>query len=70
MKSGEALTVSEQHFLSLLTAEDVEKLATEVPLNIAVRDFKEMAGGVDPAQVVKMDSWFGLTIDTTSGETW
>ena len=65
----EALAVSEPHFLSLLTAEDVEKLlATEVPLDTAVRDFKEMAGGVDPAQVVKMDSWFGLTIDTASGD--
>lgn len=43
-------------------------LATEVPLNTTVRDFKEMAGGVDPAQVVKMDSWFGLTIETASGD--
>ncbi len=69
VKSGEALTVSEQLFLSLLTPEDVEKLlATEVPLTTAVRDFKEMAGGVDPAQVVKMDSWFGLTIDTASDD--
>jgi len=28
VKSGGALTVSEQHFLSLLTAKDVEKLTT------------------------------------------
>ena len=63
--SSEASTVSEQTFLHLLTAGDVEQLlAAEVPLTTSYRDLKEMAENVDPAQVVKVDSWFGLTIET------
>ena len=63
VKSSEALTVSEQTFLHLLTTRDVELLATEVPLTTSYRDFKEMAENADPAQVVNIDSWFGLTLE-------
>lgn len=65
VKPGEAPTVSEQTFLHLLTVGDVEQLlAAEVPLTTSYRDFKEKAENVDPAQVVNMDSWFGLTFET------
>ncbi len=65
VRSEEALAISKQAFLHLLTAGDVEQLlAAEVPLSTSYRDFKEMAESVDPAQVVNMDSWFGLTIET------
>ncbi len=43
-------------------------MAVEVPLTTSYRDFKEMAENVDRAQVTNMDSWFGLTIDTASGD--
>ena len=63
--SSEALTISEQTFLHLLTAGDVEQLLpAEVSLTTSYRDYKEMAEKVDPAQVVNMDSWFGLTMET------
>ena len=63
--SSEALTISEQTFLHLLLADDVEQqLAAEVSLTTSYRDYKEMAEKVDPAQVVNMDSWFGLTMET------
>ena len=65
VRSSEALPVSKQTFLHLLTAGDVEDLlASEVPLTTSYRDFKEMAANTDPAQVFNMDSWFGLTIET------
>ena len=65
VKSGEALTVSEQTFVNLLTVRDVEQLLkAEVPLTTSYRDFKEMAENVDPAEVVNVDSWFGLTLET------
>ena len=64
-ESSGTLAVSEQTFSGLLTAGDVEQLLTaEVPLTTTFRDFKDMAENVDPAQVVSMDSWFGLTIET------
>ncbi len=48
--SSEALPVSKQTFLRLLTAGDViGLLAAEVPLATSYRDFKEMAGVVDLA---------------------
>ncbi len=65
VKSGGVPTVSKQTFLHLLTAGDVEELLqAEAPLTTSYRDFKEMAEGTDPAQVVNIDSWFGLTIET------
>ena len=61
--SSEALTVSEQTFLHLLTVGDVKQLLTaEAPLTTTYRGYKEMAENVDPAQVVNIDSWFGLTL--------
>ncbi len=63
--SSDALPVSKQTFLHLLTAGDVERLlAADVPLTTSYRDYKEMAENTDPAQVGKVDSWFGLTIET------
>ncbi len=65
VKSGGVPTVSKQTFLHLLTAGDVEELLqAEAPLTTSYRDFKEMAEDTDPAQVVNIDSWFGLTIET------
>ena len=65
VKSGGVPTVSKQTFLHLLTAGDVEELLqAEAPLTTSYSDFKEMAEGTDPAQVVNIDSWFGLTIET------
>ncbi len=65
VKSGGVPTVSKQTFLHLLTAGDVEELLrAEAPLTTSYRDFKEMAEGTDPAQVVNIDSWFGVTIET------
>ena len=65
VKSGGVPTVSKQTFLHLLTAGDVEELLqAEAPFTTSYRDFKEMAEGTDPAQVVNIDSWFGLTIET------
>ncbi len=63
--SSDALPVSKQTFLHLLTARAVERLlAADVPLTTSYRDYKEMAENTDPAQVGKVDSWFGLTIET------
>ena len=63
--SSEPLTVSEQAFSHLLLSEDVEQLlASKVPLTTSYSDYKAMAENVDPAQVVNMDSWFGLTMET------
>ena len=68
IKSDEELTISEQTFLHLLLAEDVERLLTaEVALTTSYRNYKEMAAKVDPAQVANMDSWFGLTMETPGG---
>ena len=63
---GMALT--EDKFTDLMTIEDVEtRLTAKVSLKAEFRDYKDMAGGVDPAQVEKMDSWYGMTIETAYG---
>ena len=63
--SGGTPTVSEQTFLNLLTVGDVERLLeAEVSLTTSYRDLKEMAENVDATQVVNIDSWFGLTLET------
>ncbi|MEE9248959.1 MAG: hypothetical protein V3U79_09715 [Dehalococcoidia bacterium] len=69
VSTNEALpTVTEENFKTLLTEEDVRSaLTTEVALMTRFYDYKKMAESVDPAQVVNMDSWFGLTVDTASG---
>ena len=64
--SGMALT--EEKFRALITIEDVEsRLKAKVSLKAEFRDYKDMAGGVDPAQVEKMDSWYGMTIEAGDG---
>ena len=64
--SGTALT--EDKFRDLMTIEDVEThLTAKVSLMTEVRDFKDMAGRVDPSQVEKMDSWYGMTIEAADG---
>ena len=51
-----------------MTIEDVERLLTaKVSLKAEFRDFKDMARRVDPSQVEKMDSWYGMTIDAADG---
>ena len=61
---------AEEAFRNLLTVEDVyTPLTTGVRLNTDFTDFKAMAERVDPAQVVNIDSWYGLGIDATSGDT-
>ena len=67
VKLGEVPTVSKQTFLHLLTAGDVEELLPEVLLTTSYRNLKEMAENTDPAQVVNIDSWFGLTIENPGG---
>jgi hypothetical protein len=64
--SGTALT--EDKFRDLMTIEDVETLLTsKVTLKADFRDLKDMAEGVNPAQVEKMDSWYGTTIEAAAG---
>ena len=64
--SGVVLT--EDKFRDLITIEDVEtRLSVKVSLKAEIRDFKEMAGRVDPSQVEKMDSWYGMTIEAADG---
>lgn len=56
----------EEAFSGLLTLSDVEPLlAAPVRLGIELTDFKKMAEEVDPAQVVNIDSWYGLDIGAT-----
>ena len=43
------------------------RLTAKVSLNAEFIDFKDMAGQVDPSQVEKMDSWYGLTIEAADG---
>ena len=63
---GMALT--QDKFRDLITVEDVEtRLTAEVSLKVEFRDFKEMAGRENPSQVEKIDSWYGITMDTLDG---
>ncbi|MFQ5968378.1 MAG: hypothetical protein ACE5MI_12345 [Acidimicrobiia bacterium] len=67
VKSSEELTVSEEAFRYLLTLSDVEPLlAAEVQLATSYRNFREMAESVDPAQVARIESWFGWTLESPS----
>ena len=60
--------LTEESFRALLSLEDVEGvLVTNVPLNTGFINYREMAASVDPAQVVNMDSWYGLTFQTEDG---
>ncbi len=60
--------LTEDSFKVLMTTKDVETLLTsKVSLKADVRDLKDMAEGVNPAQVEKMDSWYQMTIDAVDG---
>jgi hypothetical protein len=62
------IALTEDKFTDLMTIEDVETLLTaKVSLKAEFRDFKDMAGRVDPSQVEKMDSWYGMTIEAADG---
>ena len=64
--SGTAQTKAS--FKGLMTAKDVETLLTsKVTLKADFRDLKDMAEGVDPTQVEKMDSWYQTAIDAVDG---
>ena len=68
VKTGEPLTITDQSFATLLTEEDIRGvLTTEVPLTTRFFDYKADAEAVDPAQVEKMDSWYGLLFEATDG---
>ena len=52
-------------YVPLLTAEDVARVAGGgASLSTEVRDMKEMAAAVDPAQVVNIESWYGVTFQS------
>ena len=58
-------SLTEARFRALLATEDVERvLISKVPLKARFFDYKTMAENVEPAQVVNIDSWFGLSIVT------
>ena len=64
--SGMALP--EDKFRDLMTIEDVEtRLTAKVSLKAEFRDFKDMAGRVEPSQVKNIDSWYGLIIEAADG---
>lgn len=60
--------LTEDAFRELLTKEDVAALlASAETLDAEYRDFKEMAGRVDPSQVEHIESWYGLTVTSSDG---
>ena len=68
VKSGEASTVAEERFKSLLSEEDIRGVLTaEVALTTRFFDYKARAEGVDPTQVERMDSWYGLVFEAADG---
>ena len=60
---------TEEAFRALLTTEDVYDGLVDPSelLDTEPRDFKEMAERIEPAQVEKIDSWYGLTLDVADG---
>ena len=77
VRSGETSTlnftisaseIAEERFKALLTVEDIESiLPSMVVWETEFFDYKKMAESVDPAQVVNMDSWYGMSFDTEDG---
>jgi hypothetical protein len=60
--------LTEDQFKTLLTVEDIESVLTSVVvLNTEFFDYKKPAESVDPAQVVNMDSWYGMGFNTQDG---
>ena len=63
-----ASTLTEEKFMTLLTVEDLRGvLTTEISSQTPLLDYKEMAIRVDPAQVVNIDSWYGLGFQSEDG---
>ena len=61
-------TLTEEIFRALLSVGDVKGgLSADVPLSTEFIDYREMAASVDPAQVVNMDSWYGVSFQTEDG---
>ncbi len=64
VKSDEALGLSEQTFLHLLLAEDVQPmLSEEALLTTSYENLREIEGNKNPENVANINSWFGLTIE-------
>ncbi len=64
-----ALLFTGEAFRALLAIEDVYDglLDPSERLDTELRDFKEMAERIEPAQVEKIDSWYGLTLEAADG---
>ncbi|MFQ5969190.1 MAG: hypothetical protein ACE5J2_01660 [Nitrososphaerales archaeon] len=57
--------IAEEHFKTLLTKEDVEKVLTShVELDTKFHDMKKIAESVDPEQVANMDSFYNLSFNS------
>jgi hypothetical protein len=77
VRSGETSTlnltiftgeITEGQFKALLTVEDIESvLPSMVVWETEFFDYKKTAESADPAQVVNMDSWYGMGFDTEDG---
>lgn len=68
VNAGALPTITEESFMTLLTAEDIRGVQTaEVPLTTRFFDYKAMAEGVDPAQVESIESWYGLSFEAAGG---
>ena len=60
--------LTEEQFKGLLTVEDIESILTStMVLESEFFDYKKLAESVDPAQVVNMDRWYGMSFDTEDG---
>ncbi len=60
--------ITEEQFKTMLTVEDIENVLTSmVVLKTEFFDYKKMAESVDPAQVVNMDSWYGMGFNAEDG---
>ncbi len=60
-----ASTLTEERFMALLTMNNLRGvLTTDISSQTQLLDYKEMAGSVDPSQVVNMDSWYGLGLQS------
>ena len=63
-----AAALTEETFRALLTLEDVRAVAgSQLSVETRLLDYKEMAEGVDPAQAVNIDSFYGLGFETEDG---
>ena len=67
--TASGVSPAEEAFTSLLTLFDIEPLlaAPVDGLGSELIDYKAMAEQVDPAQVTNMDSWYGLSTETSAG---